>query len=209
MVTGELIKKYPRFRLCNSDAHQRTIGIWRYGPDGIIESGYYDYTTGTIGPYKFRERYGYVVRFYYEKSTPPYWMLYKALLGTRTALAAFFVNNSFICLLYPDVLEYTDLEDMSREVFKFKEDEFTPFEVMNVGWVKTYLECVQVSHLPYRLQMDLNTGKVYLGKGLWVTPDGFPLEQSGIDYPMYKRLLDKPEASAVYMDVISGKETFI
>lgn len=209
MVTGEMIKRFPRFQLCNSDAHQRTIGIWRHGPGGIIESGYYDYTTEMIGPYKFHERYGYVVRFYYEKSTPPYWMLYKALLGTRTALAAFFVNNSFICLLYPDVLEYTDLDDASREVFRFKEGEFVPYKVMNVGWVKTYLQCAQVAHLAYRLQMDLGTGKVYLGNGLWVTPEGFPLEQSEIDYHMYKRLLDKPKARAVYTDVISGKEIFI
>lgn len=209
MVTGEMIKRFPRFQLCNSDAHQRTIGIWRHGPGGIIESGYYDYTTEMIGPYKFHERYGYVVRFYYEKSTPPYWILYKALLDTRTALAAFFVNNSFICLLYPDVLEYTDLDDASREVFRFKEGEFVPYEVMNVGWVKTYLQCAQVAHLAYRLQMDLSTGKVYLGNGLWVTPEGFPLEQSEIDYHMYKRLLDKPKARAVYTDVISGKEIFI
>ncbi len=209
MVTGEMIKRFPRFQLCNSDAHQRTIGIWRHGPGGIIESGYYDYTTEMIGPYKFHERYGYVVRFYYEKSTPPYWMLYKALLDTRTALAAFFVNNSFICLLYPDVLEYTDLDDASREVFRFKEGEFVPYEVMNVGWVKTYLQCAQVAHLAYRLQMDLSTGKVYLGNGLWVTPEGFPLEQSEIDYHMYKRLLDKPKARAVYTDVISGKEIYI
>lgn len=210
MVTGKLTQTFPRFQLYNSDSRKRTVGIWRYAGGGIIEPAYYDYDTEMLGPYKFKERFGYVVRFYVEKSTPPYHILYRELLATKTAVAAFFVNNSYVCLLYPDALKYMSLEKPEDvHVFKFKEGEFSVRNMMDVGWVKTTLLCQQVTSLPYRLQMDLNTGEMYLGNGLWVPPDGFPAKQTTVDYPMYKRLLENKSAKAVMYDVFSNKEVFL
>lgn len=205
-----MIRTFPRFQLYNSDSHRRTVGIWRYGGGGVIHPTYYEYDSQSIGPYTFRERYGYVVRFYYEKSTPAIWRLYKELTETRTGLAAMFVNNSHICILYPDALKYIDLRTREAEVFKFKDGEFSYRDVVDVGWIRTHVQCAQVCHLPFRLQMDLATGQIYLGEGQWVTPEGFPMVQTEINYPMYKRLLEQPETkTAVMYDMINNMEVFL
>lgn len=149
------------------------------------------------------------MRFYYEKHPAPYWLLYEALLSTDTGLAAFFVNNTYICVLYPDGLRYTDMKDGSTETYLFKEGEFKYHEMMDVGFVKTYMTCAQFSHLPFRLQMDLETGDLYVGNGRWVKPEGFPLEQKEIAYKDYKDLLEQPNAIAVYYDTILDKRVYI
>lgn len=150
------------------------------------------------------------MRFFYEKSTPPIWRLYDELLATKTGLVAMFVNNSFICIVYPDAMKYIDIDTGDVDVFKFEEGEFKYKDMMDVGWVRTYPHCFQVSSLPYRLQMNLETGYVYIGHNNWVVPDGFPKKQDGVDYPMYKRLLEQPESKvAVMYDVINEKEVYL
>lgn len=151
-----------------------------------------------------------MVRFYYEKSTPAIWRLYKELVETQTGLAAMFVNNSHICVVYPDALKYIDLRTREAEVFKFQDGEFSCRDVVDVGWVRTRVQCAQVCHLPFRLQMDLETGQIYLGDGKWITPEGFPMVQTEINYPMYKHLLEQPkDKMAVMYDMINNKEVFL
>lgn len=205
-VVGKSILTLPSTTLYNSDAIERTVGIWRYAGGGIIEQGYYDYKTHTLGPYKFVEPYTYVPTFYSEIPTPSIRILYQTLLETKTALAAIFVNNSFVCLLYPDGLKYIGL---GEDYYDFKSIENLECKKMiDCGWVKTYLDCADVARLPYKLQMDLTNGLVYMGKGEWVKPPGFPAFDKQPTYPMYKRLLEHENVRAVMYDSISDKEVY-
>lgn len=192
--------------LYNSDVIERTVGVWRYAGGGIIEQGFYDYKTQTLGPYRFVEPYTYVPNFYSEIPTPPARLLYQALLETKTALAAIFVNNSFVCTLFPDGLKYIGI---GEDYYDFKPIDGLEYKNMiDCGWVKTYLDCADVARLPYKLQMDLSNGLVYMGKGEWVKPPGFPSLDKPATYPMYKRLLEHEEATAVMYDSISDKEVY-
>lgn len=176
-----------------------------------MNAAYYDYNTEGIGPYHFKCKYGYVVDFYSQKSTPPTYMLFRELLSTDTGLAAYFVNNTYICVVYPDSLKYINIEDRKSETYKFPDGELLGNPVMNVGVVKTYTMCGAVPCLPYRLQLDLSTYKLYLGNGEWVDiPKGtFPAKSDNLEYAQYKRLLDNPDAVAVMVDTLTGKEVFI
>lgn len=211
MVTGKLTQAFPRYRLYNSDSRRRAAGIWRLAGGGIVETDYYDYDTWHIGPYYFRCRYGYVVDFYVKKSTPPTYLLFQELLSTDTGIAAYFVNNTYICVVYPDSLKYINIEDKSYNTFQFDPGEIVVKPTMNVGLVKTYTMCGAVPCVPYRLQLDLTTYKLYLGNGVWADiPKGtFPAKVDEPEYAMYKRLLDTPNAQAVMLDSITGKEIFI
>lgn len=206
MAIGKSTLSLPRMTLYNSDGVERTVGIWRYGGGGIIEKGYYDYKTQTLGPYSFREKYGYVVSYYSDWPTPPIRLLYRALLETKTALAAIFVNNYYICLLYPDAIKYIGISDDHYDFYPI--DDLKVRNVIDCGWVKTYLDCADVSRLPYKLQMDLQTGEVYMGNGEWIKPPGFPRLDVNLDYPMYKRLLEHEDATAVMWDAVANKEIY-
>lgn len=200
----------PSMTLYNSDSYERTVGIYRLAGGGIIETGYYDYNTKTLGPYTFPEKIGYVQDFYSHHPTPASRLLYKELLATETGLAAIFVNNSYVCILYPDALKYIDIDDKSSKVFNLLDDERPKTRRMaNCGWVKTYMVCADVARLPYRLQYDIGANKVYLGNGKWVTQPGFPRISNSVDYPMYKRLLENPDATAIMWDAVNDKEVYL
>lgn len=149
--------------------------------------------------------------FYVKKSTPPTYLLFQELLSTDTGIAAYFVNNTYICVVYPDSLKYINIEDKSYNTFQFDPGEIVVKPTMNVGLVKTYTMCGAVPCVPYRLQLDLTTYKLYFGNGVWADiPKGtFPAKVDEPEYAMYKRLLDTPNAQAVMLDSITGKEIFI
>lgn len=202
------MKTFPLFNTYNSDSVQRTIGIYRLAVGGVIVCDYYDYRAGKIGPYKVDERYGYVTEFYTRKATPEIVRLYEALCNSRYAMAAFFVNNTYICTVYEDRLVYTNLEDGEVETYLL--DRYIPaMEMLTVGWVKTRLTCTQVAMTPFLLQMDVNTMKVFMGKDDWRTLPTVAAFQSECGYPLYKKLLEQQGKDAVYIDAATGKEIYI
>lgn len=189
----------PRITLYNSDGIQRTVGIWRYAPDGIIEAGYYDYATETLGPYKFHEKEGYNQFYYTERPTPPIRLLYQHLLETKTGLAAMFVNNLSVCILFPDGIKYIGIGDDYYNYIELKNIEGIR-NMLGCGWVKTYMDCADVYRTPYQLQIDLNTGKFYMGNGKWIDPPVFPKLDIELTYPLYKELCETSNCEAVYLD---------
>lgn len=209
MVTGELTRTFGRFQLYNTDSQERTIGIWRYAPEGVIHPDYYLYKTKKLGPYTIDESYGYVREYYTDKATPPIWKLYRALLESIDGIAAMFVNNSYVCVVHPESLEYIDVITAEREVYR-KETELLVSGMLNVGWIRTKLQCTQISMKPFRLQMDPVTGLLYAGGGNWVRPEVFPaFDETKLGYPLYKILLEQEDKSAVYLNSITGKEVYL
>lgn len=203
-----MTKTLPKFTMYNSASYNRTVALWRYCPGGIIETDYYDYTTCKLGPYTFADNYGYVKEFYVDKATPPVHLLYEALINSREAVAAFFANNTYVCLVYPDSLYYRDIE--SGETFNYhKGSNFIKTkDMVNIGWVKTYVLCQEAAHVPYYLQVEISSLKAYLGNGRWSSEPIFDMSVANPDFSLYKKLLTNSDAVAVYTEM-SGKEIYL
>ena len=200
MVIGKSTLSLPHTTLSGFKPMPVTVGVWRYGEDGIIEEAEYNYDDRKLGPYTFTDPYGYVPRYYSMKPTPPIRLLYSHMLETRTALGAYFVNNTYVAMLYADGIKYLGIGDEYVDFRPHKEPVQGIKEVMNCGFVKTYLVCADVARTAYKLQMDMDTGLVYLGNGKWVEPPEFPNLGADLTYGLYKKLTERPNVSAVFLN---------
>ena len=208
MVIGRSRLLLPETTLSGSKAYNLTAGLWRYGAGGILEEGMYSYDTNTLGPYTFKDPYGYGADFYVNKPAPPVRLLYRTMQETSTALAAYFVNNTYIGLLFEDGVKYLGINEEYMDFIPHKKPLIGAKQVIDVGVVKTYLICPDVPRVAYKLQMDLDTGMIYLGKGKWVLPPTFPKLDADFNFSLYKKLLENLDACAVMLDS-SGNEVYI
>jgi hypothetical protein len=190
----------PETTLSGSKPYGMTAGLWRYGPGGILEEGFYNYDNNTLGPYTFKDPYGYGADFYVNKPTPPVRLLYQAMQETNAALAAYFVNNTYIGLLFEDGIKYLGIKEEYMDFIPHKKPVTGIRQVIDVGVVKTYMVCADVPRMAYKLQMDLDTGMVYLGKDKWVLPPTFPKLDADFSFQLYKDLVQNPDAYAVMLD---------
>lgn len=202
------MKTLPKFSIYNSASYYRTVGLWRYAPGGIIEPEYYDYASCKLGPYVFEDNYGYVKDFYIEKATPPVHLLYEALINSKEAVAAFFANNTYVCLVYPDSLYYSDITTGETYSYVKGKGFITVKDMVNIGWVKTYLLCQEAAHIPYYLQVDITTLRAYLGNGKWTEGQILDMSVDTPKFKMYKHLLERENDLAVYADQ-AGHEIYL
>ena len=209
MVIGKSTMNLPEYTLYGSDGIKRCPGIWRYAPGGIIETGYYSYETEKLGPYQFREHMGYEVDYFINYVTPPARLLYKALNDTRTAIAAMFVNNFFLCVVYPDSMKYYSTHSDLTKLYMHGDNAPELKHMCNCGWVKTRMIAVDVPRLPYRLQMDLDTTKMYLGDNTWVEMEELPKFSDKIDRELYVSLLENKEARAITVGAFSNNIIYL
>lgn len=202
-----MTKLLPKPTIYNSDSHKRTCALWRLKAGGILEEGYYNYETGTVGPYKFTEPYGYAVEWYVKKPTPPIKLLYHELLNSQDAVATMFVNNSFVATVYRDCIRYKDLDTGEICTETLTDFENSEKMLVDIGWVKTYIKCQQACYIPFKLYMDVFTYKAYIGNGVWVDVKGIPEIQETINFPMYKSMFDK-DVVAVYNNLQEGSYSY-
>lgn len=208
-VTQELIQKIHYNPLYGQDVIPKTWGIWRHASGGIVEESEYYYGSGMIGPYKFVEPYTWVSEYYSKKPTPPKSLLYKYLLELNSALACIFVNNTYVCRVFSDRLEYIEIaKPMQRDV-RILDVPIEQFPVVNIGWVKTKVRCYSVPTLPWVLHMDITNNMAYMGGSSWLKIEGNPKFFTDIDFPLYKQLLEQRNAEGVYVDLSTGNPVFI
>lgn len=189
-------------RLYNQDVIPKTWGLWRWSAGGVITAEEYKYDTRTLGPYTFEEFYGWHQYYYSSKPAPPTKLLYKYLLESNEALACIFVNNSYVARIRSDSIEYVDLDDPTSVSIQYYDEEISGVKyLMNIGYVKTPVQCYVVPMRPWKLEYDIEKQQAYLPKKGWVTLKCVPKVQFNMEFSEYKKLLGMDNANAVYQSL--------
>lgn len=167
------------FPLFNSFENERTAGLFRVGNNGLVEIGYYDYTTNTIGPYVFAPHVPYIKKHYEDKLMPDPARLYESMLIDNSALAVFYTNNTYLTIVHVSKEEYTNifkpLDSFDWEMaFRVRATGFLMDRLEPIGFFLTKPLCKTVATLPYNLYRNIDTGQIYTGNGTWVTPQSIP-----------------------------------
>lgn len=159
---------------------------------------FFDYDTSMIGPYKIPMELGYNPIL--SQGTKGYeYMLYKLVNNSKSMLAAFLANNTYIICLDQFGFHERKLDGLYNEKLlhvRFPQPMQIP-NVRHVGYWKTYTHCLSISELPWHMFLDMETGTVCGTNGLKI-----PYATFDPDICIYKELITKDESiQGVFFDM--------